>query len=62
MAPRESDIDYKNNYFECPEINPIHGKLTTAALLNLFNEVCSNAQLVDYTIGGGANGHFRACL
>eukprot|EP00957_Ditylum_brightwellii_P154528 11760234-Ditylum_brightwellii.AAC.1 len=43
MAQRESDIDYRNNYFKYPELTPIH--------------VRSNTQSVDCTAGGGANGH-----
>eukprot|EP00957_Ditylum_brightwellii_P043139 3268455-Ditylum_brightwellii.AAC.1 len=57
MALRESQIDYKNNYFEYPELTPILGELTTAVLLNLHSKVRSNAQSVDCTLGGGANGH-----
>eukprot|EP00957_Ditylum_brightwellii_P135415 10325190-Ditylum_brightwellii.AAC.1 len=57
MASSESNIDYKNNYFEYPELTPIHGESTTAAVLNLCSKVRSNTQLVDTTLGGGANGH-----
>eukprot|EP00957_Ditylum_brightwellii_P058044 4401828-Ditylum_brightwellii.AAC.1 len=57
MSSLKSNINYKNNYFEYPELTPIHGEPTTAALLNLRSKVRSNAQLVDTTLGGGANRH-----
>eukprot|EP00957_Ditylum_brightwellii_P211409 15366140-Ditylum_brightwellii.AAC.1 len=57
----KSDLDYKSNYFEYPELTPIHGKLMTSALLNELNlqsEVRSNAQSVGTTLKkGGTNGH-----
>eukprot|EP00957_Ditylum_brightwellii_P071328 5422120-Ditylum_brightwellii.AAC.1 len=57
MSSSKSNTDYKNDYFEYPELTPIDGKPTTAALLNLCSKVRSNAQSVDTTLGGGANGH-----
>eukprot|EP00957_Ditylum_brightwellii_P150764 11479416-Ditylum_brightwellii.AAC.1 len=57
MASLKSNIDYKNNYFEYPELTPIHGEPTTTALLNLHSEVRFNTQLVDTMLGGGANGN-----
>eukprot|EP00957_Ditylum_brightwellii_P140150 10679243-Ditylum_brightwellii.AAC.1 len=53
----KQDINYKNNCFEYPELSKNHSELTTSALLILCNEVQSNAQSVDTTLGGGANGH-----
>eukprot|EP00957_Ditylum_brightwellii_P054380 4120126-Ditylum_brightwellii.AAC.1 len=51
------DIDYKNNCFEFPELSRIQVEPTTSALLILCNRVQSNAQFIDSTLGGGANGH-----
>eukprot|EP00957_Ditylum_brightwellii_P111134 8473995-Ditylum_brightwellii.AAC.1 len=53
----KQDIKYKNNCFEYLELSKIHGELTTSALLILRNEVRSNAQSINMTLGGGANGH-----
>eukprot|EP00957_Ditylum_brightwellii_P098062 7469927-Ditylum_brightwellii.AAC.1 len=57
MASLKSNIDYKNSYFGYPELTPIHGEPTKAALLSLHSKFRSNAQLVDTMLGGGANGH-----
>eukprot|EP00957_Ditylum_brightwellii_P005554 425832-Ditylum_brightwellii.AAC.1 len=53
----KSDIDYKNNYFEYLELTLIHSKPMTSTLLNLQNEIRSNAQSVDTTLGRGSNRH-----
>ena len=52
-----SDIDYKNNLFEHPELSRIVGEPTTATLITLQAEVRDNAQSVQSDLGGGANGH-----
>eukprot|EP00957_Ditylum_brightwellii_P010314 780004-Ditylum_brightwellii.AAC.1 len=53
----KQDINYKNNCFKYPELSKTHGEPTTSALLILCNEVQSNAQSVNTTLGEGANGH-----
>eukprot|EP00957_Ditylum_brightwellii_P101687 7749475-Ditylum_brightwellii.AAC.1 len=53
----KQDINYKNNCLEYPGLSKIHGKPTTSALFILCNEVQSNAQSIDMTLGGGTNGH-----
>eukprot|EP00957_Ditylum_brightwellii_P207697 15354137-Ditylum_brightwellii.AAC.1 len=52
MSSSKTNIDYKNNYFKYPELTPLHGEPTTAALLNLHSKVRSKAQLVDTMLGG----------
>ena len=51
------DIDYKNNYFEYPELTRIHGLPTTTSLIELRDEIRANAQSVITTLGGGNWGH-----
>ena len=57
MASALQDPDYKNNFFQYPELTRIHGEPTTAALLTLRKEVKANALTVFTTLGGGAHGH-----
>ena len=51
------DIDFKNNFFEHPELTRIVGEPTTATLITLQAEIRDNAQSVQSDLGGGANGH-----
>jgi len=53
MASTTTDIDYKNNYFEYPELTRIHGLPTTTSLIELRDEIRANAQSVITTLGGG---------
>ena len=57
MASSLQDPDYKNNFFQHPELILIHGEPTTAALIILRNEVKANTMTVFTTLGGGARGH-----
>eukprot|EP00957_Ditylum_brightwellii_P008901 673900-Ditylum_brightwellii.AAC.3 len=57
MVNTTHNIGYKKNVFEYPELTCIHGKLTTANILTLCNEICANAQAVITMLGGGANRH-----
>eukprot|EP00957_Ditylum_brightwellii_P198506 15128641-Ditylum_brightwellii.AAC.1 len=57
MPTHNNDINYKNNYFEHLECTKIHGEPTSNSLVNLQDEIRSNAQTVDTVLGGGANGH-----
>ena len=52
-----TDIDYKNNLFEHPELTRIIGEPTTASLITLQAEVRDNAQAVQSDLGGGQHGH-----
>ena len=51
------DIDYKNNYFEYPELTRIHGEPKTASLIKIRNEMRTNAMTVPSELGGGTHGH-----
>ena len=57
MASTHQDPDYKNNFFQYPELTRIHGELTTVALLTLRKRVKANALTIFTTLGGGAHGH-----
>jgi len=57
MASTTTDIDYKNNYFEYPELTRIHGLPTTTSLIELRDEIRANAQSVITMLGGGKWGH-----
>ena len=57
MAFNQINIDYKNNYFEKPELTRIHGAPSTSTLLKLRNEIRTNAQSVHSDLGGGGHGH-----
>eukprot|EP00957_Ditylum_brightwellii_P179465 13671080-Ditylum_brightwellii.AAC.1 len=53
----KTDHDYKNNYFEYPELTQIHGKPTMASLPTLRNEIRANSQTVNTILRGGAHDH-----
>ena len=53
------DVNYKNNFFEYPELTRIHGAPPTATPINLNNEVRANAQVVQMVLGGGNWGHLE---
>ena len=57
MRVMNQDVDYKNNIFESAELTRVHGEPNTSTLLNLRNEIRSNAQSVHTTLGGGKYGH-----
>eukprot|EP00957_Ditylum_brightwellii_P155713 11854693-Ditylum_brightwellii.AAC.1 len=57
MSTSKTNINYKNNYFEYPDLTLIHGEPTTATLFNLYSKVRSNVQSVNTTLEGGANSH-----
>ena len=57
MRVMNQDVDSKNNIFESAELTRVHGDPNTSALLNLRNEIRSNAQSVHTTLGGGKYGH-----
>eukprot|EP00957_Ditylum_brightwellii_P071397 5427941-Ditylum_brightwellii.AAC.2 len=57
MTMLRTNINCKNNYFEYPELRPIHGEPTKSTLLNLHSEIRPSVQLVVTMLGGEANGH-----
>ena len=52
-----TDIDYKNNFFEHPELSRIIGEPTTSTLITLQAEIRDNAQSVQTILVGGEHGH-----
>ena len=57
MNKAYDDIDYKNNYFDYPDLTRIIGEPTTSSLITLHNEVKANAITVACPLGGGQHGH-----
>ena len=57
MYHQYSDVDFKNNIFEYPDLTRIIGEPMTTALLTLKNEVKANAQAVHTALGGSEHGH-----
>ena len=62
MAATIIEPDYKNQFFQHPELTKIRGKPTTASLITLQNEVQTNAMTVHTTLGGGQHGHLGLAL
>ena len=52
-----TNIDYKNQVFELPELTKIYGEPSTPTLIELRDEIRCNAQSVTTTLGGGMYGH-----
>jgi len=52
-----TDIDYKNNLFEHPELTRLVGEPSTATLITLQAEIRDNAQSVQSDLAGGEHGH-----
>jgi hypothetical protein len=57
-----TNIDYINNYFQYPELTPIHGEPTYESLQTIKDQLKTNATGVVASIGGGAHGHLGAVL
>ena len=51
------DIDYKNNYFEHPELARIPGEPETKELITLQRQIRANAFTVHTVLGGCHHGH-----
>eukprot|EP00957_Ditylum_brightwellii_P006179 467292-Ditylum_brightwellii.AAC.1 len=62
MMNAQQGIDYRNMYFELPNLSKIHGEPMNGSLLILKNEVKANAMTVPNTLGGGACGHLGLVL
>ena len=54
--------DFKNTYFDYPELSRIVGEPTLIALITLCNEIKANAQTVESKLGGGDHGHLGMVL
>ena len=62
MAATIIEPDYKNQFFQHPELTKIRGEPTTASLITLQNEVKTNAMTVHTTLGGEHHGHLGLVL
>ena len=56
MKMTKTDPDYKNMYFEFPELTRIQGQPTTADLITIQRQIRANASTVHSILGGGHNG------
>ena len=54
--------DFKNTYFDYPELSRIVGEPTLGALITLCNEIKANAQTVESKLSGGEHGHLGLVL
>jgi hypothetical protein len=57
-----SGINYRETYFEFPELTKIHGEPTSESLYKLRNELKANAQSVYSHLSDGAHGHLALVL
>jgi hypothetical protein len=57
-----SCINYRETYFEFPELTTIHGEPTSKSLFKLRNELKANAQSVFSHLSDGTHGHLALVL
>eukprot|EP00957_Ditylum_brightwellii_P128612 9810687-Ditylum_brightwellii.AAC.1 len=62
MMPMQQVTDYRNTYFEIPDLTKIYGEPTTGLLLTLNNKIKANTMTMPTTLGGGACGHLGLIL
>jgi hypothetical protein len=55
-------INYRETYFEFPELTKIHGEPTSESLFKLRNELKANAQSVYSHLSDGTHGHLALVL
>jgi hypothetical protein len=55
-------INYRENYFEFPELTKVHGEPDSESLYKLRNELKANAQAVYSNFGDGAHGHLALVI
>jgi hypothetical protein len=55
-------INYRETYFEFPELTKLHGEPTSESLFKLRNELKANAQSVYSNLSDGAHGHLALVL
>jgi hypothetical protein len=55
-------INYRETYFEFPELTKIHGEPTSESLFKIRNELKANAQSVYSHLSDGAHGHLALVL
>jgi methyl-accepting chemotaxis protein len=57
-----SGINYRETYFEFPELTKLHGEPTSESLFKLRNELKANAQAVYSNLSDGNHGHLALVL
>ena len=62
MSVYHQDPDYKNQFFQFPELTKIQDEPETQSLIVIRNEVKANAMTVHTILGGGAYGHLGLVL
>jgi hypothetical protein len=55
-------INYRETYFEFPELTKLPGKPTCESIFRLRNELKANAQSVYSNLSNGAHGHLALVL
>jgi hypothetical protein len=55
-------INYRETYFEYPDLTKIHGEPTSESLFKLCNELKANAQSIYSNLSDGAHGHLALVL
>ena len=55
-------INYRETYFEYPELTKIHGEPNSESLFKLRNELKANAQSVYSNLSDGAHGHLALVI
>jgi tetrahydrodipicolinate N-succinyltransferase len=57
-----SGIDYRQTFFEFPELTKLHGEPTSENLFTLRNELKANAQTVYSNLSDGVHGHIALVI
>jgi hypothetical protein len=57
-----SGINYRETYFEFPELTKLQGEPNAESLLKLRNELKANAQSLYSNLSDGAHGHLALVL
>jgi hypothetical protein len=55
-------LNYRETYFEFPELTKLQGEPTSESLFKLRNELKANAQSVYSNLSDGAHGHLALVL
>ena len=55
-------INYRETFFEFPDLTKIHGEPTSESLFKLRNELKANAQSVYSNLSDGTHGHLALVL
>ena len=55
-------VNYRELYFEYPDLTKIHGELTFETIKTIEDQLIANVQSVFSTLGGGQHGHLGLVL